>query len=142
MSLRIMPVDPADFVVLAVSVVVALLGARELVTGGDHRNAMRNQQNSDEIPALTFAQVLDIGIAGRTLNAAVPTVVVVRTIAVVFTVGEIVLIVVRHQIVQGEAVVTGDEVNAVIRFAGAGFIQVRATEQSSSYLRRHVRITL
>ena len=34
------PVHPADLVILAVCVVVALLRTAELVAGGDHRNAL------------------------------------------------------------------------------------------------------
>ncbi len=115
------PVDPADFVVLAVSVVVALLRATDLVARQQHWHAVRNQQDRGEVLALPHAQRVDAGIVARPLDAAVPAVVVVGAIGIILAVGEVVLLVVRNQVGQREAVMAGDEVDAVIRFARAGF---------------------
>ena len=51
-SLLCLPVDPADFVVLAIGIVVALLGAGELVAGEQHRRALRQQQGAKEVAPL------------------------------------------------------------------------------------------
>ena len=66
------PVDPADLVVLAVGVVVAVLRAPDFVAGQDHRHAAREHQDGDEVPDLPVAQGFDGGIVGRALDAAVP----------------------------------------------------------------------
>ena len=46
------PVDPADFVVLAVGVVVAALRAAELVAAEQQRHALRQQQRGQEVASL------------------------------------------------------------------------------------------
>ena len=66
------PVDPADLVVLAIGVVVAVLRAAELVAGKQHRRALRQQQRREEIALLALAQRDDLGIVGRAFGAAVP----------------------------------------------------------------------
>ena len=61
--------------------------------------------------------VLDRGIVGGAFDAAIPASVVVGAVAVLLAVRLVVLLVVGDQIVQGEAVVTGDEVDALLGFA-------------------------
>ena len=55
-----MPVKPGDLIILAVSIVVAVLGTADLVTTLDHRYALREDQSSQEVPFLLFAQIQDI----------------------------------------------------------------------------------
>ena len=50
------PVEPAQFVILAVPVVIALLGLQHFVTGENHRNTLAQHQNSQQILRLTFSQ--------------------------------------------------------------------------------------
>ena len=52
----VVPVDPAQLVVLAVDVVVALLGAAQLVAVRDHRHALGQQQRGEEVALLPLAQ--------------------------------------------------------------------------------------
>ena len=51
------PVGPADLVVLAVRVVVAVLRAADLVAAADHRHAEREHQRRHEVAPLTVAQL-------------------------------------------------------------------------------------
>ena len=69
----------------------------------------------EEIFYLPVAQLFHGGIVGRSFHAAVPTQVVGRAIQVVVTVRFVVLGVVGHQVVQREAVMAGDEVDALLR---------------------------
>ena len=71
------------------------------------------QQDRGEVLDLPLAQPLDLGIVGRPLDAAVPAVVVVGAVAVALAVGLVVLLVVADEVVEREAVVAGDEVDAV-----------------------------
>jgi hypothetical protein len=52
---RVRPVDPAELVVLAVGVVVALLGVAELVAGEQQRDAFGEQQRGQQVAALAGA---------------------------------------------------------------------------------------
>ncbi|MNM87089.1 hypothetical protein D3C81_992620 [compost metagenome] len=58
-----------------------------------------------------MAQRDDVGIVGGAFDAVVPRQVVVAAVLIVFVVGLIVLVVVRHQVIEGEAVMGGDEVH-------------------------------
>ena len=67
---------------------------------------------------LTVAELFcDGGIVGGALDAMVPAAIVVGAVAVVFAVALVVLGVVGDEIVECEAVVTGDEVYALLGFA-------------------------
>ena len=106
------PVDPADLAVLGVGVVVAVLGAAELVAVQQHRHALAEQQGGDEVALLAGARPEDLRVLGRALDAVVPRAVVALAVVVVLAVGVVVLLVVGHQVAQREAVVGGDEVDA------------------------------
>jgi hypothetical protein len=72
---------------------------------------VREQQRGEEIAHLPVAQGVDFRVVGRAFDAVVPRQVVVAAVLIVFVVGFVVLVVVRHQIVEGEAVVGGDEID-------------------------------
>ena len=108
----LVPVHPAELGVLGVGVVVALLGAAELVAVQQHRHALAEQQRGQEVALRARPQRQDLRVVGRSLDAVVPRAVVALAVVVVLAVGLVVLLVVGHQVAQGEAVVGGDEVDA------------------------------
>ncbi len=108
-----LPVEPADLVVLAVGVVVAALGAAELVAAQEHGDPLAGEEDGGEVLDLALAEPFDLGVVGGALDTAVPALVVVAPVPVVLAVGEVVLLVVADQIVEREPVVSGDEVDAV-----------------------------
>jgi hypothetical protein len=59
------PVEPAEFVVLAVGVVVAVLGPPDLVAHADHGDALRQQEDGGEVLDLPAAEVLEPGVVAR-----------------------------------------------------------------------------
>src|SRR5205807_7611429 len=116
------PVHPADLIVLTVGVVVPTLGPPELVAGQDHGSAGGEQQNRREVPHLPPAQPIDLLGVSMSLVAAVPAQVIMAAVGVPLAVGFIVLVVVGHQVSQGQAIVTGNEVQTVIRSPATGLI--------------------
>src|SRR5690606_17394401 len=78
---------------------------------------------------LAFAKGDNFRVVGRAFVTAVPTVVVVGTVAVAFLIRLVVLAVIRHKIVQAESVVAGDEVDAGDRLASVPAIQVAGAEK-------------
>ena len=98
-------------VVLAVGVVVALLGAAELVAAEEQRHPEGEEQGGEHGPPLAGPEGDDVGVVGRPLGPAVPRPVVVGAVPVVLAVGLVVLGVVGDQVGQGEAVVDGDQVD-------------------------------
>ena len=106
------PADPADFVVLAIGVVVAVLGVADFIAGQNQRQALRQQQARELVFPKLAAQRDDRRVVGRAFMAAIVAVVVVGAVAIVFAVGLVVLLVVAEQIRQREAVMHGDMIDA------------------------------
>jgi hypothetical protein len=71
------PVQPGQLVVLAVGVVVALLRVPELVAGLPHRHPLTEDEGQQQVAHLPPPQRDDRRISRRTLDAAVPAVVLV-----------------------------------------------------------------
>ena len=115
------PVVPARFVVLAVGVVVAALRAAKFVPAEQHRHAARDQQRQQEVLDLAFPDGVDLVIGCVTFRAVILGEILGRAVVVVLTVRFIVLLPIAHEILQREAVVTGDEIDARVgAFAGLG----------------------
>src|SRR5690348_8408689 len=103
---------------------------------------MRQYEQRRQIANLPAAQRKNLGIAGVPFHAAVPTEVVVATVAIGLPVRFVVLLVVRNQIGQRKAVMTSNEVNAVERLSSAALIQIGASGQTRRQHRNHARISL
>ncbi len=102
---------------------------RDLVAREQHRRAHRKQGEREEVLHLAVAQPLDRRIVGRALDAAVPAAVVVGAVAIPLPVRLVVLDVVGDEVVQREAVVAGDEVDALLGLAALVLVHVRAADQ-------------
>src|SRR5690606_13234704 len=122
--------------------VVALLGATELVASGDHRRALREQQRGEQVALLALAQLHDRGIVRRPFVAMVPGQVVRMAVAIAFGVGLVVLVVVADEVVQGETVVRGDEVDARPGLAAALVEEVRRTRHPARERARRAVVAL
>src|SRR5262245_10039131 len=106
-----------------------MLRAADFVAHEQHGRARGQQLDRAEVLALTIAKRLDRGVVGRSLYAAVSALIVVRPVSIAFAVGLVVLAVVRDEIVQREAVVTGDEVDAVFGFPILVTVEIGAAQE-------------
>src|SRR2546423_11187458 len=116
------PVEPRNLVVLTPGVVVAALRARRLVTGDEHRDALRQQQRREEVSHLPPADGVDGGVLGGAFDALVVTDVVVVAVAVAFAGRLVVLLVVADQVSKGGAVLRGDQADARVRASGPALV--------------------
>jgi hypothetical protein len=105
------PIEPIEFVVVTVRVVVAELRAAHLIAHQQHGHTLAGQQDGDGVFHLPLTQLVDRRIVGVPFPPVVPAVVVVGAIVVVLAVGLVVFGVVRHEIAKREPVVAGDEVD-------------------------------
>ena len=137
----LIPVDPRQFIVLAVDIVVAVLGACHLITVGDHRRALGQQQGGEEVASLLRTQLHDLRVIGWTFHTTVPGTVVGFTITVVFTIGHVVLLVVTDQVIEGEAIMGGDEVDGCGGAATIVCVQVGGTGQAGGEFTEGGRLT-
>src|SRR5436305_7934736 len=102
------PGEPIQLVVLAISVVVSVLGASPFVPGKKHWNALRKKERGQKIPTLPRPQLVDLRVVGRTFGAAIPRVIIVVSVVVIFAVRFVVLVIVADQVVEGEPVMRRD----------------------------------
>src|SRR5258708_12003749 len=73
-AVEAIPIDPADFVILAISIVVAGLRVGDLIAGEDQRQPLRQQQTCKLISAELPAQPTDRrSLARRPMPAIRPT---------------------------------------------------------------------
>src|SRR6266566_5591732 len=118
------PIDPADFVVLAIGIVVPALSTPDLVSCEQHGDALRKQDCCHEVPLLPCPKLIHLGIIGRAFSAAIPAPVVVGAVAILLAVSFVMLGVVAHEIVKGEPVMRGHKIDAGVRLAAAARVQV------------------
>src|SRR6266513_6132279 len=85
------PIEPADLVVLAINVVIAVLRPAPLIAAGQHRHALRKKKCRQEISALTIAQGIDLCVIGRSFDAAIPREIIIVAVLVAVAVRLIVL---------------------------------------------------
>ncbi len=107
------PVEPGDGVILTVRVVIALLRSAHFVASDEHRHALGEQKQRREVANLLLAEAVDVWIVALPLPAAVPAQVVIDPVTVSLTIRFVVLTVVGHQVVEGEAVMGGDKIDAI-----------------------------
>src|SRR5262245_44668678 len=136
------PIEPRDLVVLAVSVVVAALAVADFVARQEHRNSLRDNQRREKGPLLVLTQGANFRIIGRTLGAAVPTVVIVRAVAILLSIGFIVLLIVRDKIGERETVVTRNEVHAGVRSTAVPLVQVARAADARGEFRGFAAVAL
>src|SRR5208282_5690787 len=108
------PVEPTGFIVLAVGVVVSALAAPRFVAHQEHGHAQRKEGHGQKVLNLTMPQLFDGGVVGGAFHSTIPTSVVIGAVTIILAVGLVVPLVIGHQVIQGEAVVAGDEVNALL----------------------------
>ena len=93
------PVEPGQLVVLGVGVVVAALGAADLVAGGQHRRAARQEERGEQGADIGGARGGDDRIGDRSFDAAVPREVGVGAVAVALAIGLVVLVGIGDEVV-------------------------------------------
>ncbi len=111
----VFPVQPGDWVILAVGVVVARLRPPQFVPALKHRHALCESQRRQHRALQTDTLAQDDRIVTFAFFAAVAGKVVTVSVAVILAVEFVVLVAVAHEIAQGEAVVRGNEVQAGLR---------------------------
>ena len=105
------PIKPANLIILAVGIVVALLRPPQLITAKKHRYALGEHEGCEHRAAPQLPDGDDRWIIGWALDPGVPRPIVALTVAVPLPIRQVVFVVVRHEVVQGEAVVGRDEVD-------------------------------
>ena len=88
---RKVPVYPGNFVILTICIVISVLRTAEFIAGKHHRNTLRKQKAQDIILYFLKAELFYLRINGNSFKTMVITVIVISSVAVVFTVFVVVL---------------------------------------------------
>src|SRR3954468_24788003 len=105
------PVEPCGVVVLSISIVVAALSMAKLVASEDHRRPVRQQGCRKKIALLPLAELNNLRVVGRSLDAVIPGMIIRVSVAVVLAIGLVMFVVVGHDVVQCEAVMRGTKLD-------------------------------
>src|SRR5262249_45829333 len=127
------PVQPTDFVVLTIGIVVAVLGTAGFVAHQQHGGAQGEQSDGQKILRLPVAEFLNGWIIAWALDAAIPASIVVGAIAVIFSVCLVVFSVVRDKVIQCETIVARYEVDALFGLAFFVSVNLRTADDSVRY---------
>src|SRR5579864_6801294 len=122
------PIEPIGFVVLTVSVVVAILCSPDFIAHQEHGKTKRKQRDGQKILHLAGSEALNFRISAWTLDTAVPASIVISAVSVLLSIGLVVLLVVGNQVIERESVVTCDKVNALFCFPLFVSVDLVATE--------------
>ena len=90
-----------------------------------HRRPLRDHERKHHVAHLALPQGIHTSITGLPFMPTVPAEVVIGPIAVLLTVRIIVLAIVGHQVIQGEAIVSNDEVDALVGFPACMLLKLR-----------------
>jgi hypothetical protein len=104
--------------------------ASDVVAHEEHRRAHAQEEEGQEVLDLAVAERLHLRRAARPLYPAVPAPVVVGAVPVALAVGLVVLVVVGDEVVEREAVVTGHEVDALLRLPLLVAVEVGAAQET------------
>ena len=121
---QILPVQPGNFIVLAVRVVVPELGIAKFVPGQEHGRSSAAKKDGEGIFPHPVPERQNLRIVRGAFCAAVPAVVGVGAVGVSVAVSLVVLMVVGVEVVKGKAVVAGNEIYRSID-APAGRVEIR-----------------
>ena len=105
------PVQPGNFIVLAVGVVVAKLRIAKFVSRQKHRRSSAAQQHRTGIFDHFFPKCFNSGVVGFSLVPTVPAPVIICTISIIPAVFLVMFFIIRIQVVQRKAVVTGQKID-------------------------------
>jgi len=105
------PVQPADCIILAPAVVVAFCSSRKFISSGHHRYSLGDKEEDEKAFHAAKTQFNDIPSVGFSFATTVPADVVVLSIPVVLTVGVVMFFIVADKVIEGETIMTGDEID-------------------------------
>ena len=86
-----------------------------MLTHQDHGGALRDHEGQHHVAHLALPQSIHAFIASLALLPTIPAEVVIGPVAVLLPIGIIMLGIVRHQVIQCEAVMGNNKIDALVR---------------------------
>jgi len=118
------PVEPGDFVVLTIGVVITILCAANFITRNQHRHTLTEDQCGQHVANLSRTKFIDDRSTCDSLDAVVFAQVVVLSISIPFAIFLVVLLSVGDHVVESEPVVRRDKIDTTVGWTAGALIQV------------------
>lgn len=124
------PVQPGDLIILTIGIIVAKTGVSKFISRKKHGCPTAAHQSHAGIFHHSETEFTDLRIHGLSFHSTVPASVIICSIRIVPSIGFIMLSIIRIQIPERKAIMTGEEINGrIISFILTG-IQVQGTGKS------------
>ena len=88
------PIEPVPFLILTIGIVISALATATFISHVDHRNALTYKEQCNGVFLLPQPQRVNGRVIRFTLNAGVPTVIVIGTVIVVLAIVEVALFII------------------------------------------------
>ena len=93
------PVNPANGIILTVSIVISLLGIADLITAIDHGHSLGKQQHGKSSTHLALPHLTDPLLPAWSFNTAIPGIIIAAAVVIAFPICLIVLIIVGNKVI-------------------------------------------
>ena len=100
------PVSPSDRVVLTPGIIISILGITEFVPSIDHRSSLAEQKHKKCIFDLLITHFFYSHLSGRAFDSAVPGIIILAAVLIIFSVFFIVTVIIGNCIIKGKTVLT------------------------------------
>ena len=80
------PVKPPRCIILTINVIISFLRIVKFISRQKTRCSLRQQQQKKRISDLTFPQIHNTSFTALSLCAAIPTIIIVRTVCIIFSI--------------------------------------------------------
>ncbi len=130
MALKQAPIEPRNFIILTVGIVVATLSPTNLISHNNHGYTLAHEERSHHVLDLSLANLLNRFLSCGTFNSVVVTHIVVVAITIPLAIGLIVLVFVADQVIEGKTIVRRDKIDTTERFSASMLVKIgRSTKR-------------
>ena len=95
-----------------VRVIIAVARVAVFVAHEEHWDSLRNEKGEEKVAHLPFAERGNRRVIGRSFMTAIPTVILVIAIVILFAISVVVLVLIGDEVAEGKPIVGGDEIDA------------------------------
>ena len=93
------PVNPANGIILTVSIIVSLLGIADLISAINHGYSLGKQHHGKSSTHLALPHLTDPLLPACSFNAAIPGIIIAAAVVIAFPIYLIVLIIVGNKVI-------------------------------------------
>ena len=109
-----LPMEPAQRIILAVRIIIALLRTPHLIAHQQHGNTLRQGQHAQKIALLNQSGMQDRELIAGPFHTVITTVIIMTPVTIILTVGVVMLVLIAHQVLKGETIMSSDKIDRCV----------------------------